>query len=95
MNKRIKKKKVHLKITDICEGISEMMSVENHSTIFIKVNTKKMKNKNEMKLLQIIMNTLKRDHDITAIVTVDGVVDVTKAEEIPIKNNDTAWKGDR
>lgn len=95
MNKRIKKKKEHLLITDVCDGIVKTLSVKNYSTIIFTVDPKKMHmDKHIHDRFRMIIDKLKKEHDITAIVVSEGpVVDVVEAGEIKIKEHSpVTWK---
>lgn len=66
MNKRIKKKKQHLKIEDVCQGIVERMTLKDHSTIMFEIDCSKVQCGDTM-LIEIIMKILKEDHDIDSV----------------------------
>lgn len=95
MNKRIKKKQLYMKLEDVCDGIVKTLSVKNHSTIIFTVDPKKMcMYKGIQDRFRMIIDKLKNEHDITAIVVSEGaVVDVVEAGEIKIKEHSpVTWK---
>lgn len=66
MNKRIKKKKQHLKIEDVCQGIVERMTLKDHSTIMFEIDCSKVQRGDTM-LIELIIRQLKEDHDIDSV----------------------------
>ena len=66
MNKRIKKKKQHLKIEDVCQGIVERMTLKDHSTIMFEIDCSKVQRGDTM-LIELITKHLKEDYDIDSV----------------------------
>lgn len=66
MNKRIKKKKQHLKIEDVCQGIVERMTLKDHSTIMFEIDCSKVQRGDTM-LIDLVIRQLKEDHDIDSV----------------------------
>jgi len=68
MNKRIKKKHLYMKLEDVCESIVETISVPDHSTLVMRIDTtKRLGNysyKSEWNKLVRIIKYLKQSHDI-------------------------------
>lgn len=66
MKKRIKKKKQHLKIEDVCQGIVERMTLKDHSTIMFEIDCSKVQRGDTM-LIEMVTKHLKEDHDIDSV----------------------------
>ena len=66
MNKRIKKKRTHLKVEDVCKGIVERMTLKDHSTIMFEIDCYKVQ-RGDIMIIEMVMRHLKEDHDIDSV----------------------------
>lgn len=86
MKKRIKKKKQHLKIEDVCQGIVERMTLKDNSTIMFEIDCNKVRRADTI-LIELVMKHLKEDHDIDSVLVPksDGI-NIVECDKVSTKS---------